>query len=85
MINCVSPPATTPRAMPRTGSSSDGASNSAETIMQTLKNTGPRAGAAKALRELRIPMVKAARLMKIRYGNMIRVRVVVRFNRSASS
>jgi hypothetical protein len=66
IANWASPPTTMPIATPIMGSGSQGARNSMQAMVKTLKKTGEKAGAAKARNELRIPMASAARLMKIR-------------------
>ena len=74
IANCAAPPATTPTATPRIGSARSGDRNSAHPMMKRLNSTGDSAGAANARSEFRTPIASAAKLMKSRYGNMIRVR-----------
>ena len=62
--NCRIPPPITPMARPTVGVFIDGARKRREAIIDRFRNTGAMAGAAKCLRELRIPIKRASTLTR---------------------
>jgi hypothetical protein len=66
--------------MERIGTEKCGARKSAHEIIERLNIAGAIAGIKKDLRELRVPSARAARLMKIRKGNIILRSFIVNAN-----
>ncbi len=62
--NCRIPPPITPMARPTVGALMEGARKRRAAIKDRFRNTGAVAGAAKCLRELRIPIKRASTLTR---------------------
>ena len=62
--NCRIPPPITPMARPTVGVPMEGARKTRAAIIDRFRKTGAMAGAAKCLRELRIPIKRASTLTR---------------------
>ena len=76
---------TTAAAKTRAGSRASRAQPVTAAMMTMLNRMGVEAGTKKRPKEFRMPLARAARLMKSRYGNMTRVMKMVRPHFPATS